>query len=71
MSCNQEIKRQLTDALEALRLKKGLSLVEVCQQAKLTLFARKRIEYHQSISWKQCNRLCKYYGCRIEVKLLD
>lgn len=71
MSCNQEVKRQLAQEFVKLRERRGISLEELLKNPKLTHYALRCIENKEPISWRQCNRLFKYYRCKVEVHLLD
>jgi hypothetical protein len=71
MSCNQEIRKQLAQEFVKLRERRGISLEELLQNRKLSHYALRCIENNENISWRQCNRLFRYYHCRVEVRLLD
>ncbi|MBR1605871.1 MAG: hypothetical protein IJ660_07195 [Alphaproteobacteria bacterium] len=71
MSCNQEVKRQLAQEFVKLRERRGIPLAELLQNPKLTHYALRCVENNEPISWRQCNRLFKYYRCKVEVRLLD
>ncbi|MBR1605493.1 MAG: hypothetical protein IJ660_05260 [Alphaproteobacteria bacterium] len=71
MSCNQEIRKQLAQEFVKLRERRGITLEKLLQNPKLTHYALRCIENDKSISWRQCNRLFKYFRCRVEVRLFD